>query len=162
MAGDMDGRERARGLVELLATARRDEREAQVRQLVLVADLVDAYDTTANSTLPGAEALIPSGSDGTPLVAEFIAAELGPLLQESIPATWNLIHDVINLRERHPRLWQATLDLRLPTWQARKVAAARALARKQDRFVRVTHEGDGVSLLVARLDPETPSHCRAQ
>ena len=194
----MDGREHAKRLADLLAVARRDERLAQVRQVLLVSDLVDVYDSTADSTLPGAEGLIPSGSDGTPLVAEFLAAELGPIVQESIPSTWNLIHDVVNMRERHPHLWAATLALRVPVWQARKVAGAcaelglegalwvdarleadwghlawgrvqrklrglvmaadhelaraRAQARKNDRFVRVTHEGDGASLVVARLD----------
>jgi len=114
----------ARQVTERLRVARAVERRAQAEQLVCVAELIDVYDSIPALDVPGAELLIPAGADGTPLVAEFLAAELGPLLGESIASAWNLIHDVANLRARHPHLWDGVQARLLPAWQARRIAQA--------------------------------------
>ena len=114
----------ARQIADRLRHARAVEWRAQAEQLACVGELIDAYDTIPTLDVPGAERLIPAGADGTPLVAEFLAAELGPLLGESIASAWNLIHDVANLRSRHPLLWDAVQARTLPAWQARRIAQA--------------------------------------
>jgi hypothetical protein len=53
-----------------------------------------------------------------------VALEVGALLHLSEPAAWSLVHDVANLRARHPRLWAAVAELRVEAWQARKVTQA--------------------------------------
>lgn len=120
----MEGSDRARAIVTRWTRALAVERAAQVEQLVCATELVDAYARVEPSVVPGAERLVPSGAAGTPLVAEFVAAELAPLLGESIPTAWARLRDAVNLRHRHPILWQATLAGVVPTWQARRVAQA--------------------------------------
>lgn len=192
------GRRDARALCVALFDAVADERQAQVRQVDLVAELIDVHDATEGVVLPGSERLVPAGADGTPDVAEFLAVELAPLLGVDVASAWNLIRDVANLRHRHPHTWQALHDGRVFVWQARALArdvatagldaaaaawvdariagclgrlswgrvmgklrglvvradtalaAARAEARRTERFVRIRHEPDGMSLLVAR------------
>jgi len=190
----------ARQVADALVASRAHERAEQAFQLQCIIDLIERYQTVPALDVPGAEQLVSSGADGTPLVAEFLAAELAPLLQESIPSAWNLIHDAANLYTRHPRLWGAMQAGQVPVWQARKaaqacaeaglglaatllvdvrlqpawgrlpwgriqaklrgyivdadkeLALARAAAKKRERFVRITHDGDASAFLAARLD----------
>lgn len=99
-------------------------RSAQVEQLRLICELVDAYDTVPALPGPGAPRLIRSGSDGTPEIDEFLVAELHPLLGTSPASAWALMRDAINLRERHPHTWRLVQSLTVETWQARKIAQA--------------------------------------
>ena len=62
------------------------------------------------------------GADGTPLVREFAATELGVLIGTTTHAARSLMRDVLDLRHRHPLLWSAVLDRRARFWQARQVA----------------------------------------
>ena len=139
------------------------ERSLGATKALLVAGLVDLHDTVASNPAPGAERLVRSGHEGTPLVAEFLYAELAPLLGVTIPAASALVSDVMDLRHRLPRTWAALLAGRVELWQGLQVAqakgmrdldraaAARAERARGEQFVRVTHDGDGMSTLVARL-----------
>lgn len=115
---------RARALADRLAATVVARRAAEVEQLDLVAALIDAYDTVTESVLPGRECLVPAGHDGTPLVAEFLPAELGPVLGESVPSAWALVRDVADLRARLPRVWEALHAGAVEVWQARQIARA--------------------------------------
>lgn len=175
------------------------ERSLGATRALLVAGLVDLHDEVPDSVVEGAERLVPSGHEGTPLVAEFCFVELAALLQVSVPAAASVVADVMDLRHRLPLTWAALLAGRVELWQARQVAqakgmgalspgaaaevdrrlepclgrlswgrvmrklaglvvvadtaaaAARVEKARAEQFVRVSHEGDGMSTLVARL-----------
>ena len=201
---------RARQLCVALFDAAADAHDAEVRQVPLVAELVDEYRVldAETPTLPGAERLVASGADGTPVVAEFLVVELAALLGTSVPSAGLMIADAVNLRDRHPLLWEAVVRRRVKVWQARRIvrdvasagldraaaawvddrlapclgrlpwaratrklaglivradaglAAERAEASAREKFVRIRHEGGGLSLVLARLD--TPAAVRLE
>ncbi len=64
------------------------------------------------------------GAEGTPHIGEFIAAEIAGTLQISIGAAFQQIATVLNLRHRHPRLWQTLITGTVQAWQAAQVAKA--------------------------------------
>ena len=72
----------------------------------------------------GAERWVRGGADGTPMIGEFIAAEIAGILGVSIGAAVEQIATVLNLRHRHPALWCSILDGSVRVWQARVVAQA--------------------------------------
>jgi hypothetical protein len=74
--------------------------------------------------LPGMERPVRLGGAGTPLVAEFAAADVAAELELSPFAARALIADGLDLRHRHPRLWARVQACEVPVWAARKVAAA--------------------------------------
>lgn len=113
-----------RSLTDQLLGSVRRIRLAEAAQLSLITDLVDAYCTVPALPTPGGPQLRPSGADGTPEVDEFLVSELHPVLGVSPAAAWSLIHDAINLRERHPHTWRMVHAAQVPTWQARQVAKA--------------------------------------
>jgi hypothetical protein len=69
-----------------------------------------------------------SGADGTPLVAEFAAMELGAVLGMGHVAAGHYLRDAVNVRHRHPLLWAALAEGRGRVWQARQIAQACATA----------------------------------
>lgn len=71
--------------------------------------------------LPGSERSVQVGGDGTPRVREFAATELGVLLGTTTNAARGLLRDVLDLRHRHPRLWETVRTGRARFWQARQV-----------------------------------------
>ncbi len=88
--------------------------------------------------LPGMERSRRAGADGTPLVAEFAAMELGAVLGMGHVAADCFVRDAVNTRHRHPVLWEALAQGRARVWQAREVArrcAAAGLDRDQARWV---------------------------
>lgn len=97
---------------------------AEIRQMLAVAHLCDLHpgpETPAESPAKG-EMGRQFGDEGTPVVSEFLSLEIGPLLGISPTTASMLIRDVLNLRHRHPRLWQATCLGQVRVWQARKIA----------------------------------------
>ena len=78
--------------------------------------------------LPGMERAKRLGADGTPLVAEFAAAEFGVLHSMGYIAADNLLRDVLNIRHRHPLLWTRVTTAQVPLWKAREIAKAAANA----------------------------------
>ena len=192
----------ARELTLALADADRRERQAAADKAQLIAALCDVYraaDGSAHPALPGAERLITVGADGTPVVSDFLVLEIGPLLGMSEASAGMLICDALNLRHRHPLLWQAVGELKVEVWKARRIAndvaragltldaalaidekitpyldklpvgpllrklsrmivkadevlaEQRAKKARRERFVRIHHDIDGVSTVVARV-----------
>ncbi|MFT3878020.1 MAG: DUF222 domain-containing protein [Propioniciclava sp.] len=71
----------------------------------------------------GGERWVPGGADGTPHVGEFLALELAGILGCSTGSATAKIADALNLRHRHPLLWDAVIhEHRLEAWQAVAVA----------------------------------------
>ncbi|MGJ6979510.1 DUF222 domain-containing protein [Aestuariimicrobium soli] len=60
--------------------------------------------------------------EGTPLVPEFAALELGPRLRISDTAAWALMRDALAVKFRLAGLWQVLKNDRLEVWQARQLA----------------------------------------
>ncbi|MFW6599650.1 DUF222 domain-containing protein [Propionibacteriaceae bacterium Y2011] len=91
---------------------------------------------TTQSVVPGAERAVQLGGDGTPLVAEFAAAELAALLHSSSWAGARLIGDALDLRHRLPRLWSRICETEIEAWQARRIAqATRHLSKHEAGYV---------------------------
>jgi hypothetical protein len=62
------------------------------------------------------------GADGTPPVTDDSIVELAMLLQTTTHSAEALLRDVLELRHRLPRCWDAVLSGRLEGWKARQVA----------------------------------------
>ncbi|NNG18300.1 DUF222 domain-containing protein [Naumannella sp. ID2617S] len=112
----------------------------EAKRLVTIAALCDAYaalDRDEEGLFPHVlhgEQLVMPGFDGTPEVAEFFHLELAIALGCSPESAQCWVADVLNLRHRHPILWQATVDGLVPVWVARKVPqACRHLSFQQAR-----------------------------
>ncbi|MDQ6522019.1 hypothetical protein RB608_00325 [Nocardioides sp. LHD-245] len=124
---------------ELLAAAESNlatRRQAEVDQLLLVLAWCDR-NADDPQTQPGAvpaarggDRLVRLGGDGTPEVAELSVAELAIALQAGQVSTRHLAAAALDLRHRLPRAWGRVLDLAMPAWLARKVAA---MTRELDR-----------------------------
>ena len=97
-------------------------RDAELRELVLIAQACD--ESFVDETLAGfaTERLIVGGADGTACIGEFLSMELGGLLGVDPVEASILIRDVLNLRDRHPELWAHTHAGRLTPKDALKVA----------------------------------------
>ena len=171
----------------------------KVQALAALCDVYQALDAQRQPEVPDTEKMISLGADGTPVVSEMLAMEVGPLFGISPDSAGALLSSILDLRYRHPVLWQAVCDLTVEVWKARRIAdqvtrsglgleAAQALdavitpylskwplsrvqyklknlivkadevlagqrARKarQERFVRIRHDDDGISTVVARM-----------
>ncbi|WP_341730222.1 DUF222 domain-containing protein [Brooklawnia sp.] len=93
----------------------------EVAELIAILHMADLWEVDSEAVLEGMERLITPGHDGTPRVGEFLALELGPLL--GIPASLALsqIGFALDLRHRHPRLFQRVIAGQVRVWRARKV-----------------------------------------
>ncbi len=130
---------------------------AEVRELYLAAHWADLHDGDAlederrcsgRHALPGMERGKRVGADGTPLVAEFAAMELGAMIGVGYVSASTYLRDALNLRHRHPAMW-ATLGRSLAgnmmvgeglprVWQARTISrmcAETGLDLEQARWV---------------------------
>ncbi|QCV94664.1 hypothetical protein FEZ30_04745 [Acidipropionibacterium acidipropionici] len=133
----MEAMTRFRQASDRLVDADTAVRRAEADRLAAVAAMIDAYPApTPIVESPAAERVVSAGAEGAGAVGEFVALEVGALLGLSEPAAWSLVHDVANLRSRHPLLWAAVAELRVEAWQARKVAlAAEELSAEAARWV---------------------------
>ncbi|PFG65305.1 hypothetical protein B0O41_0067 [Propionibacteriaceae bacterium ES.041] len=133
---------------------------AEAHRLVAIAAACDTYsglnthtDELTARVLHGEQLVFP-GADGTPGITEFFHLELAMSLGCSPETAQVWTADVLNLRHRHPILWQATLDCDIPVWVARDISrAALHLSFTQAR------EFD--SLWSLRLVPLTPKRAVA-
>lgn len=104
------------------------------RQLGLVARAADEYEVVDADLFDdsppldaalvagqGRERWVQVGADGTPHVGEFLAVELAGLFGSSVPSAKMRIAEALNLRHRHPRLWEAVHGHHVEAWQALKV-----------------------------------------
>jgi len=87
------------------------------------ADLLD-YGTEIyrdrDTRLP--EKLIHPGGEGTPSVSEFLAMEVAALLRCSQTAAIETIASALNLKYRHPMLFEAVINGEVERWLAAKAA----------------------------------------
>ncbi len=125
----------ADALVSLVA----EQRRVGARRLALSAHFADLHGPGSAGTDTGGHRrvrMVPGGSDGTPEISEFAADELGMLLSQSTRSATGLLHDALDLRHRHPRLWAEVLGGAVDDWVARKVAQTCAvLSEEQARWV---------------------------
>ena len=94
---------------------------AEVAELVTITHTADLWQVDTAAVDAGIEQLIQPGHDGTPQVGEFLALELGPVLGISPQAAISRIGNALDLRERHPLLWQAVLAGKVRVWQANRI-----------------------------------------
>ena len=104
--------------------------QAEAHRLVAIAAACDTYsglnthtDELTARVLHGEQLVFP-GADGTPGITEFFHLELAMSLGCSPETAQVWTADVLNLRHRHPILWQATLDCDIPVWVARDITRA--------------------------------------
>ncbi|MGH3503862.1 MAG: DUF222 domain-containing protein, partial [Nocardioidaceae bacterium] len=110
--GEVDGLDADQTLSALRANNRAIA-AAQAYRLALAAHVADLYAVTdtdpdgtgARPVVQGAERLVQLGGDGTPAVAEFAPAEVGPELGITSYAATRLIADALDLRHRLPVFW---------------------------------------------------------
>ncbi|MBF4763940.1 hypothetical protein ISU07_12455, partial [Nocardioides islandensis] len=108
------------GVLDALSDSDAEERRATARKLALAYQWAVLHPATDRSNvLESPEAL---GGDGTPEVAAFTAEPLAVRLRITPGAAAALIGDALDLVHRHPRLWRRVQALRVPAWQARRVA----------------------------------------
>jgi hypothetical protein len=164
---DMSGGELLDHVGDLAATQRRCEVE------IFRAALQHAYlnnpDTLdpAEAAKPGREKARRRGGEGTPLVTDFAAAELGARLGVSMYSAWSLMADALDVCHRFPQLWARVEAGEVRVYLARLVARkTRDLTLEQAAVVdaRVAEYADGrlpysrfealLDGLVAAADPE--------
>lgn len=126
---DLDSRSQA---AEALAAHRQERLRIGAERLALAAHWCDLHpvddDGEPVPLLPGRRRGRPAGADGTPEVDEFAACELGVLLGVHPHAATALMADAVNLRHRHPRLWERVMAGEVEDWVACKTARAVAAA----------------------------------
>lgn len=133
---ELDARAASDALVASLAKVL----EAEAEQVVLAAHWADLHapaDVSA-PTSPFEEGVRRTGAEGTPEVIEFAGAELAALLGLSTHAGEQRIADAMNLRHRHPLLWDRLRAGAVRVWLATKVArrcAATHLTQEQAFWV---------------------------
>lgn len=96
---------------------------AEVAQVVAICHLADLWKIDQTVVAEGMERLIQAGHDGTPKVGEFVALEVGALLGLSPSSALSQIGEALDLRARHPKLWQKVIAGQARVWQARKVCS---------------------------------------
>ncbi|MBF4762871.1 hypothetical protein ISU07_07005 [Nocardioides islandensis] len=110
----------AAGVLDALSETEHQERRASARKLALAYQWAVLHPAIDRSNfLESPEVL---GGDGTPMVAAFTAEPLAVRLRITPGAAAALIGDALDLVHRHPRLWDKVQTLRVPAWQARRVA----------------------------------------
>lgn len=102
--------------------------DAEVRELALIAQACDEWSVDESRADAAAERLVQGGSDGTATVGEFLALELGGLLQIGPAAAALRIRETLDLRDRHPELWAYVHAGGVRPWQALKIAQRCAAA----------------------------------
>lgn len=107
-----------------LVHAQEQLRAAEVASVVAMLALCDLHRVDESNLFAGAERWVRGGSDGTPLIGEFVAGEVAALLGVSITAAAQRIGQALDLRYRHPLVWQQVLTGRARVWQADECAAA--------------------------------------
>ena len=108
------------------------ERREEAEGLVLAAAWADAHDRlTEGPFSPQVERSCFYGGKGTPMVAEFCAAEFASLQRLPYHQGRAMIADALDLRHRLPLLWRQTVAGEVQAWKAQKVAqATRELATR--------------------------------
>ena len=96
----------------------------EVAQVLAIAAACDLHHVDETVLVEGSERWLPGGADGTPDIGEFVAAELAVVLGVSPQAAVCRIASVLNVRHRHPALWQAVCSGDVRFFEAARVADA--------------------------------------
>ncbi|SDL35864.1 DUF222 domain-containing protein [Tessaracoccus oleiagri] len=107
-----------------VAHAHEHRRAAEVAEKIALLRAAELYKVDQNAIWAVTEQEIQAGSDGTPLVGEFLAHELAGLLGVSPESALWQVGQVLDLRHRHPALWEAFLAGTVWFWQAAKIVQA--------------------------------------
>ncbi|WP_026928024.1 DUF222 domain-containing protein [Granulicoccus phenolivorans] len=83
--------------------------------------MCDRYQVDDSVIVEGCEETMVYGADGTPALGAFLSLEVAGILQISDKTAGTLIAETLNLRHRHPLLWEAVLAGRVRSWPARQV-----------------------------------------
>ncbi len=110
----------AAGVLDALSETEHQERRASARKLALAYQWAVLHPASVESNILESPEVL--GGDGTPMVAAFTAEPLAVRLRITPGAAAALIGDALDLVHRHPRLWDKVQTLRVPAWQARRVA----------------------------------------
>ncbi|NLE98144.1 MAG: DUF222 domain-containing protein, partial [Propionibacterium sp.] len=103
--------------------AQAQKRAAEVAEVLAITAAVEHYDVDEHDALAGMEALHEGGSAGTPEIGEFLAMEIGGILGISPLSAASRIASILDVRHRHPAMWEAFLTGEVWFWQASKLAA---------------------------------------
>ncbi len=95
----------------------------EIAEVRAVAGLAAAWRVDEGAAGAAGERLVRGGAEGTPLVGEFLAAEIAPRLGVSVGSAAGLVARVLNVQFRHPRLWGLVLAGRVRFFQAAEVAS---------------------------------------
>ncbi|MGA9749112.1 MAG: hypothetical protein WBQ50_16770 [Nocardioides sp.] len=114
----------ARGAAAAIDDAHRRLVAVECEQLQLAAHWIDLHATEVEEPagVPGGERTVRVGSDGTPWVPEFAAAEFAALQDLHPQGGAALLRKVANLRDRHPLLWARVLAGEVRAWKALETA----------------------------------------
>ncbi len=93
----------------------------EVAELIAITSAADLWEVDKTVVAEGMERLLTPGHDGTPSVGEFLALEIGPLLGISATSALARIGEALDLRTRHPRLWDAVICGKARVWQATRI-----------------------------------------
>ena len=136
--------------VDLCMADVEDDRPAPDAGLGLDFDLPDegtGEETTARWR--GGERWVRVGADGTPYIAEFVVLQLQALYRCTVPSMRARLANALNLRHRHPLLWDAVQSLHIADWQAHTIVAEclRAGLGAQESLLVDAWLAEGVELL---------------
>lgn len=95
--------------------------DAEVRELVLIAQACDEYTVDETEAGAASEKIIDGGAEGTTRIGEFLALEVAGLLEISPSVAVMRIRDTLELRDRHPELWARVQLGGVRPWQAFKI-----------------------------------------
>ncbi|WP_040159405.1 DUF222 domain-containing protein [Nigerium massiliense] len=97
-------------------------RAAEAAALLALLDMCDRKHVDEAAVMQGAERWVQGGADGTPRIAEFVIAEIAALAGIGLAAAASQVRDALNLRHRHPRLFQFVVTGSVRVWHALLVA----------------------------------------
>ncbi len=101
-----------------VAHAHEHRRAAEVAEKIALLRAAELYEVDHDALWAVTEKEIQPGSDGTPLIGEFLSLELAGLLGCSPESALWQVGQILDLRYRHPALWEAFLAGTVWFWQA--------------------------------------------
>lgn len=118
--------------VAALDYAHQQKRAFEVAELIAILHTADLWKIDSEAVFEGMERLIEPGHDGTPKVGDFLALEIGPLLEMTAPAALSQIGFALDLRHRHPQMFKKVIAGRVQVWRAKKVCERCAALSLED------------------------------
>ena len=111
----------AANAVAALDFAHQQIKAFEVAELIAILHAADLWQIDQEAVFEGMERFMTPGHDGTPKIGEFLALEIGPLLGVPAPLALAQIGFALDLRHRHPRMFQKVICGQVRVWRAKKV-----------------------------------------